>query len=550
MPFLHEGAEFVAESGRTYLAVSSLGQDNVWIGAEKGNEDHIVILKSPASFDAPGFWPKFQQEMTMHELFKDCQTIREQVDRVAPGESGSPPILVLAMVATTLGMARNKRPFSRPEIVAIVRGLLESLRDIHDKGLVYSDVKMPNIMLDGFSNRKPSADGSDLTVKLGDLGEVMYPSTGTAQPIAYRAPEVFFKGEIGPASDIWAVGLVLSHLLEAQTNFSENGLYRDLFHAHTTADQSVRLVRSAIANDYDLKNSDYYKACTLPHSKGEAHVNNWDALQGRLSPGDIAFLEEIMQADPRTRPTAASLLQNPWFKDNAPTTAPVTAAHSSANDNTQTATSAVTKPQAPDDAPSAELVAAVSANATFQNASTHNENPLAGNVTNAHVPIEFNSINYSSSPGATFGSSNRVKTLDTGAKRTSYDITNDTHIPAKYQKFDQLAADAGKAQDAAPSEGRQEASQTTDPAPQVSPAGALSPISFRDINATVPDDFADEAASRIDNVQKRLSSRGVKSVQLTNQTLVDSKHKREIANLQPVTVGSTKSDAGTILNYR
>ncbi|KAK4614861.1 Serine/threonine-protein kinase US3 [Fulvia fulva] len=516
MTYLHEGAELVAESGRTYLAVDSLGQDNVWIGAEKGKDDHVVILKSPGPDDAPGVWPKFQQEMTMHELFKDCPTIREQVDRIAPDDSGSPPILVLEMIATTVWMARKKRPFTRSEIFAIVRGLLESLRDVHAKGLVYSDIKMPNIMLGGFENNNPS-DGSDLTVKLGDLGEVMYPSSGTAQPIAYRAPEVFFKGEIGPASDIWAVGLVLSHLLEAQTHFSETGLYNDLFHEDSTADQSAQVLRSAISNDYDLKNTECYQGCALPFSKGADHVNRWDGLRERLSPADVAFLEEIMKADPRERPTAASLLQHPWFKNN--------------------------------DAPS-DYVSQVEASADDGMKDTESAQGVDGNLPqapqhtlpNSHAPIEFQSINESmAGKEMVVGTepSRPTQTIASDKEKAPQDAANSSYAPIEFQSIDESAIRTSvEANDSKP-EAHPGSDAIPVAAPQLSPVRAFSPIIFQDIHTIgVPNDFSDEAVSRISNAQKRLSARGVNSVQLNNQPLVDSKHKRESIHFRPISVGS------------
>lgn len=321
MGFLQEGTKLTSEAGKTYLAVDNLGQPNVWTGveetcAEKDNFTNVVILKAPSDDDDKAeSWPKFVHEMIMHELFKNSPHIRKQIDRIPPvKETKSPPVLVLEIFQTTLWQARTKRPLSRLEIVAIMKGVLEALRDIHAKGLVYSDLKMENVMVNGFDPQAQS-HGSCLTIKLGDLGTVMYPAKGTAQPIAYRAPEVFFKEEIAPAADIWAVGLIYSHLLEAQNNFSKTGLYDDLYFGSGITSERVQALRHAIANDYDLKNVPYYKGCTLPYrDEDHARGDHWENLRGRgMEELDVAFLQRILKANPKERPSAKAILASQWF---------------------------------------------------------------------------------------------------------------------------------------------------------------------------------------------------------------------------------------------
>lgn len=315
MSCLSEGAEFISEAGKTYLAVSSLGQSNVWTAVEKDDMSNIVVLKAPSDNDIPGQWPRFQHEMIMHELFKNSKNIRRQVDRIPPTPEGSPPILVLEITETTLWGARTKRPFSRGEIVATMKGILLSLQEVHEHGLVYGDLKMENVMLSGF-NSQHAGDGSNLTVKLGDLGTVMSPANGTMQPIAYRAPEVYFHEEITPAADIWAVGLVYSHLLEAQENFSKAGLYDNLTTNSSRMDERVSAVRNEISQDYDLQNNSYYKHCWLPerdlgHEKG----NHWSLMRERgLQERDVDFLKRVMIANPKERPSAKAILASYWFK--------------------------------------------------------------------------------------------------------------------------------------------------------------------------------------------------------------------------------------------
>nr|POF26323.1 mitogen-activated protein kinase hog1 [Quercus suber] len=311
-----EGSEHIGESGKTYLAVSALGQDNVWTAVEKNNPGNIVVLKSPSADDTSAGWPRFQHEMVMHELFKDSQWIRQQVDRIpASPDSTTPPILVLEILEGTLWAARSKRPFAKGEVKAVARSILHGLCEVHANGLVYADLKMQNIMLSGFDSSTPG-DGSSLVTKLGDLGIVMSPSMGKVQPVAYRAPEIHLKYRITEAADIWGFALVYCHLLEAQTRFSRTGLYDDLDTGRGTMPEREEAAKVAVANDYDLFDVEYYRDCPLPcNDPSHEPGRHWQELKKRgLGDEDIAFLKWVLKADPTKRPTASDILASKWFR--------------------------------------------------------------------------------------------------------------------------------------------------------------------------------------------------------------------------------------------
>lgn len=229
MVYLCRGAEFTGKSGTTWIALNPLGQDNVWIATAKHDRDQLAVLKAPNADDsADQGWPRFKHEVIMHELFKRCAFIRRQIDRIPPDlDNDDPSILVLEYFETTLWKARIERPMSKAEIKAIARSVLQGLQEIHDADLVHCDLKMPNILINGFDKER-AGDGSSLHVSIGDLGIVMPPMKGKAQPITYRAPEVYFRHDITSAADIWAFGLIYCHLLEAQHQFLKLGLYDGL----------------------------------------------------------------------------------------------------------------------------------------------------------------------------------------------------------------------------------------------------------------------------------------------------------------------------------
>jgi protein kinase len=310
---ISEGDELTGEHGKKYLAVSPLGQANVWTAVETGNSK-VVVVKEPDANDASRGMPSFQNEMVMHELLKDSSGVRQQIDRIPSTGPRDPPMLVLEITATTLWGARTQRPFTLEEVKKTTKDALIGLRDVHAQGLVYADLKMQNVMVDGFDG---SAAGSkagteDLHASLGDLGIVSEPMKGTVQPVSYRAPEVYFKQDITSKADIWGWGLIYCHLLEARKRFEHTGLYDE-----TTGSLAKRqnATSHAIANDYGLHSKQSYSGVPLPQNDAAKHAGDqWELLRRRgLEEGEVNFLRWVLKADPLQRPSATQILESGWL---------------------------------------------------------------------------------------------------------------------------------------------------------------------------------------------------------------------------------------------
>ncbi len=112
------------------------------------------------------------------------------------------------------------------QVVGFVDQILAGLDHAHQQGVIHCDVKPENILL------KPTPQGWQL--KLTDFGIARHPQpapgeiTATGSP-AYMAPERFY-GQFSPASDLYAVGIILLELLTGRRPFS--GSPSQLMHAH------------------------------------------------------------------------------------------------------------------------------------------------------------------------------------------------------------------------------------------------------------------------------------------------------------------------------
>lgn len=124
------------------------------------------------------------------------------------------------------------------ESVSIACQILEALARIHAQGIVHRDVKPANIML-------TQSDTGAYTAKLMDFGiaRLMNPldgatmltregGAGPGTPI-YMSPEQIAGtqfGPLSPASDVYAMGVVLYQMLAKRPPFQ--GTITDIFHGH------------------------------------------------------------------------------------------------------------------------------------------------------------------------------------------------------------------------------------------------------------------------------------------------------------------------------
>jgi serine/threonine protein kinase, bacterial len=133
------------------------------------------------------------------------------------GIDGACPFLVMELVegGTLRELLVERGPMPPHAVAAVLGPVLGGLAVAHHEGLVHRDVKPENVLI--------SDDGE---VKIADFGlvramaEAKITSTsvilGTA---AYLSPEQVSTGDAGPASDVYAVGILTYELLTGTTPF-------------------------------------------------------------------------------------------------------------------------------------------------------------------------------------------------------------------------------------------------------------------------------------------------------------------------------------------
>ncbi|MDM8528392.1 leucine-rich repeat domain-containing protein [Anaerolineales bacterium HSG24] len=193
-----------SELGRGGMAVVYLAHDP--------NIDREVALKLlPREFsNNPDFLSRFQREArTIGKLENPAV-----VPIYDTGEANGQPFLVMRLMQGGSLQDRLKRgALSLREATDLFNHLAPALDEAHAKGIIHRDLKPGNILLDGQGNPYLSDFG---IVKLMEATSLT--TRGAIGTPAFMSPE-HYEGKISPQSDIYAMGVILFHMLTGQYPF-------------------------------------------------------------------------------------------------------------------------------------------------------------------------------------------------------------------------------------------------------------------------------------------------------------------------------------------
>ena len=180
----------------------------------EGGEAAVKLLAPGADGDDPAAVARFEREIAALATVRH-PAVLPLLDHGVDPELG--PFLVTPLVrGRTLRRLVAEGP-TEPALAALVaREIAGGLAAIHAAGLVHRDLKPENVMI-----------GDDGTVRVIDLGlawsahQTRYTEEGTvAGSVPYMAPEQIEGGEPGPATDVWALGVILHEWITGTRPFA------------------------------------------------------------------------------------------------------------------------------------------------------------------------------------------------------------------------------------------------------------------------------------------------------------------------------------------
>lgn len=204
------------QSLRAYRLIERVGEGAfavVWRGLQPSLDREVAVKQIRSQYaNNPEFIRRFDAEAHL--------IARLEHPHIVPlhdywREPGSAYLVMRWLRGGTLGDRLPTRPLSVEEALRMVSQIGAALAAAHRAGIVHRDVKPDNIFLDGEGN-----------YFLGDFGIALESSEtsvpGTPASVGsptYASPEQLHRRPLGPATDVWGLGISLYESLAGQLPF-------------------------------------------------------------------------------------------------------------------------------------------------------------------------------------------------------------------------------------------------------------------------------------------------------------------------------------------
>ncbi|MDT0341821.1 bifunctional serine/threonine-protein kinase/ABC transporter substrate-binding protein [Streptomyces litchfieldiae] len=195
-----------ARIGRYRIAarLGSGGMGRVYLGWSPGGRPVAVKVIRPDLAGDAGFARRFAREVAAARRVNGFFT----AGLIDADPDGTPPWLATAYVpGMSLAEAMTEHgPWSEGSVRSLGAGLVEALEAIHAAGVVHRDLKPSNVLL--------APDGPrviDFGISIAAEGTALTQTMMMAGTPGFMSPEQLTGGTVGPPSDVFALGAVLTY---------------------------------------------------------------------------------------------------------------------------------------------------------------------------------------------------------------------------------------------------------------------------------------------------------------------------------------------------
>ncbi|MFO0571609.1 MAG: protein kinase [Polyangiaceae bacterium] len=200
--------------------LASGGMGSVWRARHLELESDVAVkFMSPELVGDPSGEKRFRREALLAARLRSPHIVQVFDYGTVEGQ----PYLVMELLQGEDLASRiaSSGPLPPARVVEIIEAVARALRTAHEAGLLHRDLKPANVFLE--------RAGDDEVVKVLDFGiakqiGVDHKSAGTTgagvvgSP-AYMSPEQVWGEDLGPESDLWALGVLTYELLTGDSPF-------------------------------------------------------------------------------------------------------------------------------------------------------------------------------------------------------------------------------------------------------------------------------------------------------------------------------------------
>ncbi|KAH9901904.1 Pkinase-domain-containing protein [Xylariomycetidae sp. FL2044] len=189
----------------------------------------------------------------------------------------------------------------------LCKQLFESLDYLHKRGVLHRDIKAANILV--------SNEG---ILKLADFGLARFYAkhrqidyTNRVITIWYRSPELLLgETKYGDAADIWSAACVMVEIFTRHAIFPGDGTELNQL------DKIYNILGTPNKNDWPgLVDMPWFELMRPGYRRPSTFVEKY---RDRLPAAGFDVLQEMFQYDPAKRPSAAQVLEHPYFTTEYP----------------------------------------------------------------------------------------------------------------------------------------------------------------------------------------------------------------------------------------
>lgn len=185
-----------------------------------GRDVALKAVRSGASDPAAQERERTEVELLARLSHRSLVTV---FDAVSVRVDGADAIVVVMELVDgpTLSQRRADGPLADAELLRVARDLAEALAVVHAAGVVHRDVKPSNILLASspLADHEFDARLADFGIAAVDGGGELTATGAVLGTAAYLSPEQATGGAVGPAADVYALGLVLLETITGEREF-------------------------------------------------------------------------------------------------------------------------------------------------------------------------------------------------------------------------------------------------------------------------------------------------------------------------------------------